>query len=130
VATVKHSHHSLALDTPAKDSFRHAQAGAEAVVLASPGYLTLLRRGRGDWPLKEALKLLSGFDLVLVEGYRSAQAPKIEVCRGQPLLPPQELAAVVSREPLGLPLPHFHPEDIRAIADFIEGLLGLRSPGR
>ena len=126
LATVKHSHHTLAPDTPAKDSFRHAEAGAEAVALASPGHLALFRRRQGDWPLAEVLALLAGFDLVLVEGYKGARAPKIEVCRGRPALPLEELAAAVSDEPLDLPIPCFSPDALGAIGDFIEGLLGLK----
>jgi molybdopterin-guanine dinucleotide biosynthesis protein B len=125
--TVKHAMHPFELDQPGKDSWRHRQAGAETVLVSSPGQIALLKFGGPD-SLEAHLKYFTDMDLVLVEGYKSAPFAKIEVvrsavgpdavCAADPLL-----AAVVSDRRLPLAVPCFDLDAIRPIADFIAGHL-------
>ena len=92
VSTVKHVHHSVDLDHPGKDTFRHRVAGAREVVLASADRFALMVEHRGPEPeLPAVLARLAPVDLVLVEGYKRDSHRKVEVWReatGQPLIQP------------------------------------------
>ncbi|MGR3760488.1 molybdopterin-guanine dinucleotide biosynthesis protein B [Roseobacteraceae bacterium NS-SX3] len=131
VSTVKHAHHAVDVDQPGTDSFRHRQAGAQEVVLASAGRIALMQelRGASEPALEELLARLTPVDLVLVEGYKRARHPKIEAHRqaaGTPLIAPGDVTvrAVASDVPLELDRPVFDLNDTAAIADFI-----LADPG-
>ncbi|MBX5465599.1 MAG: molybdopterin-guanine dinucleotide biosynthesis protein B [Clostridia bacterium] len=108
VATLKHDAHGFDIDIPGKDSWRHRQAGAELVVIASPGRLALVQELRREEPLAALLELAAqrapGIDLILTEGYRTGPLPKIEVVehgRGAPLTAgePALLALAADRLP-------------------------------
>ena len=82
VATVKHHHRpGLEIDQPGKDSWRYAQAGSDLVVLAAPDKLASIRRVDYEPTLDEIVAGISGVDIILVEGYKGADKPKIEVLR-------------------------------------------------
>ena len=131
VSTVKHVHHSVDLDQPGKDTFRHRQAGAREVVLASADRLAILVEHRGPEPeLPAVLARLAPVDLVLVEGYKRDAHPKVEVWReetGQPLIQPGDalVRAVATDVALNLPVPVLDLNDTRAVADFILRETGL-----
>jgi molybdopterin-guanine dinucleotide biosynthesis adapter protein len=131
VSTVKHVHHDVDLDQPGKDTFRHRQAGAREVVLASADRLAILVEHRGPEPeLPAVLSRLSPVDLVLVEGYKRDAHPKVEVWRaetGQPLIQPGDplVRAVATDATLTLPVPVLDLNDTTAVADFILSEVGL-----
>jgi molybdopterin-guanine dinucleotide biosynthesis protein B len=131
VSTVKHVHHSVDLDQPGKDTFRHRQAGAREVVLASADRLAILVEHRGLEPeLPAVLERLAPVDLVLVEGYKRDAHPKVEVWReetGQPLIQPGDplVRAVATDARLSLPVPVLDLNDTVAVADFILRETGL-----
>lgn len=82
VSTVKHAHHDVDLDTPGKDSWRHRQAGAGEVLVATGKRWALLHESQGpEVSLGELLLRLSQVDLVLIEGFKGSPWPKIEVFR-------------------------------------------------
>jgi molybdopterin-guanine dinucleotide biosynthesis adapter protein len=131
VSTVKHVHHAVDLDQPGKDTWRHRQAGAQEVVLASADRLAILVEHRGPEPeLPAVLARLAPVDLVLVEGYKRDDHPKIEVWRaetGQPLIQPGDplVRAVATDAALTLPVPVLDLNDTSAVADFILREVGL-----
>lgn len=132
VSTVKHAHHTFDVDHPGKDSFRHRQAGASEVLLASSNRIALMQelRGAAEPPLEALLTRLSPVDLVLIEGYKRDAHPKIEAHRaitGNPLIAPDDptICAVASDTPLTLDRPVFVLDDTAAIADFILAEVGL-----
>jgi molybdopterin-guanine dinucleotide biosynthesis protein B len=85
VSTIKHTHHDFDMDRPGKDSFRHRQAGAHEVLIASGTRWALLHEVEGpERTLASLLTKLDPVDLVLVEGYKKDPFPKLEVHR--PLL--------------------------------------------
>lgn len=133
VATIKHNPQGFELDKPGKDSWRHAQAGSDTVIMSSPQKLALIRSVDHDATIKELVQLLGvDFDIALIEGFSKGAAPKIEVHRKELgedlLLSPKELIAIVSDEPLEADVPQFSWEDIEAIASFIEDRLIAKWP--
>jgi molybdopterin-guanine dinucleotide biosynthesis protein MobB len=132
VSTVKHAHHSFDVDHPGKDSHRHRVAGAREVLLASKNRFALMHELRDEHEpsLAELLSKLAPVDLILVEGYKRDQHPKVEAHRsetGNPLIAPKDdtVRAVASDVPLDLDRPVFDLNDTVAIADFILQEVGL-----
>jgi len=127
VSTVKHAHHSFDIDQPGKDSWRHRQAGAREVMIASSQRWALMHelRGANEPALEEVLLRMSPVDLVLVEGFKRHPHPKIEVYRqtlGKPLLYPDDrfVVAIASDERLpDCPIPSLPLSETDAIAGFI-----------
>ena len=132
VSTVKHAHHSFDVDHPGKDSFRHREAGASQVLLASRNRIALMHELR-DAPepsLEELLVQLAPVDLVLIEGYKRDGHPKVEAHRavtGNPLIAPDDptIRAIATDTPLSLDRPVFDLDDTVSIADFILAEVGL-----
>lgn len=81
VSAIKHAHHGFDIDKPGKDSFRFREAGAEEVMLVAEGRWVLLREEREDLSLSALVQRMAPVDLVLVEGFRLARIPRIEVFR-------------------------------------------------
>ena len=133
VSTIKHAHHDVDLDQPGKDTWRHRQAGAHEVLMASPHRYAILHEVRhaAEPTLADLVARLAPVDLVLVEGYKRDTHPKIEVLRhetGQPLIQPSDptVRAVASNAGLqGLTVPHFDLDDTVGIADFLLAECGL-----
>lgn len=112
VSVIKHAHHGFELDTPGKDSWRHRQAGAFEVLLASSQRLALLREFDADEALTPHVLLaeLAPCDWALVEGFRQADLLKVEVWRealGQPPAYPNDpfIVALATDRPDQLPVP-------------------------
>lgn len=132
VSTIKHAHHDTEIDHPGRDSFRHRQAGAGQVLVASPQRWALMTelRGAPEPPLDALMTQLAPCDLVLIEGYKRSPHPKIEAHRsatGRPLLAPStpSIRAIATDTPLATPLPQFALDDVAAIASFILQETGL-----
>jgi molybdopterin-guanine dinucleotide biosynthesis protein B len=84
VSVVKHAHHSFDIDHPAKDTFRHREAGAFEVVVASGRRLALMREFEREARLtvhQLIAELYDGVDWVLVEGFKDSDLLKIEIWR-------------------------------------------------
>lgn len=136
VSTVKHAHHAVDLDQPGKDTWRHREAGAQEVVLATARRWAVIHelRQEPEPPLAELLARLSPVDIVLVEGFKRFPHPKLEVHRrerGTPLLARDDptIVALASDEPVpDLALPRFDLDDIPAIAGFLLQRLELAAP--
>lgn len=137
VSTLKHTHHSVDLDRQGKDTHRHRQAGATEVALLSASRWTLMHELRGaEEPTANALaERMTPVDLLLVEGFKQAGHPKLEVHRpvlGKPLLSPSDprIVAVASDQPLiGLAVPCLALDDVVQIADFVLQHCALHPPG-
>ena len=82
VGSVKHhGHPGFEIDVPGKDSYRHRQAGATETWIAAPGRLAMVKDIEGDPDCKKIVEGMPGHDIVIVEGYRLAGLPAIEVMR-------------------------------------------------
>ncbi|WP_068114557.1 molybdopterin-guanine dinucleotide biosynthesis protein B [Tropicimonas marinistellae] len=133
VSTIKHAHHSTDVDQPGRDSYRHREAGATEVMLASPNRWALMHelRGAPEPPLDALLEKLSPVDLVLIEGFKREPHPKIETYRStvaKSLLAERDdtiraIAADCAVQSGGRPV--FDLDDTAGIAGFILREVGL-----
>ena len=136
VSVVKHAHHDFDIDHPGKDSWRHRRAGAYEVVIASDVRLAKIREYDvpADPSVHALIAELQPCDWVLVEGFKQARLPKIEVWRpstGHAARYPDDpdVIAICTDAPQKLPsattLPVLDVNDARAVGDFL-----LRSGSR
>jgi molybdopterin-guanine dinucleotide biosynthesis protein B len=135
VSVVKHAHHKFDIDHPGKDTYRHREAGAFEVVVASDKRLALIREFEQPTQLdvhQLVAELDGGVDWVLVEGFKHSDLCKIEVWRppaqGEAVRPARYaedefIVAVATDDPRNLPLPTSLPlfdlEDIDGIVDWL-----------
>jgi len=124
IGTIKHSHHIFEMDKTGKDSWRHKDAGAETVIIASPGKIAMVKSDHGG-TLDSLANYFSDMDLVITEGYKGEVKPKIEVVRSarhqQALLADDaNLIAIVTDVDMSAEVPVFGMEDIDQLSDFIE----------
>jgi molybdopterin-guanine dinucleotide biosynthesis protein B len=123
VSTIKHAHHSFDVDVPGKDSYRHREAGASEVLISSGKRFALMHelRDETEWPLADLLRKMSPVDLLIIEGFKRDNHPKIEVHRaenGKPFLFPDDanIVAVASDAQPDTKLPLIHIDEIERIA--------------
>ena len=125
VSTLKHAHHDFDVDQPGKDSHSHRVAGATEVLVGSQRRWALMHelREEAEPALGALLQKLSPVDLVVVEGYKRAPHPKLEVHRTvlrQPLLSPNDptIVAIASDRPLReANVPVINLDDVDGIVD-------------
>ena len=124
VATIKHTPEGMSFDMPGKDSWRHLQAGSEATIVSAPDKMMLVRPVTREATLEEMARLLGeDYDIILAEGFKHDDAPKIEVHRREvapPLSNIKKLIAVVTDEPLDTKVRQFSLEDVKGLADLLE----------
>ena len=124
VGTIKHDVHGFEMDRPGKDSWRHKEAGSLTTIISSPYQIGMVKDVDHDHHPNELLSLLSGMDIVLAEGYKRGNWPKIEVfrseiheapfCGGDPYL-----LALISNDPIDLGVPRFPPDEMEELAEFL-----------
>ena len=130
IGLIKHSHHDFQIDQPGKDSFRLREAGASPVMLVSTHRRAIITEitPEREPRLDEELKLFdqSELDLILVEGFKAEQFPKIELHRpslNKPLLYPNDPDIIAIASDCKLETPDYLTQlDInqpKMIADFI-----------
>ena len=124
IGTIKHSHHIFDFDKTGKDSWRHKDAGAETVIIASPGKIAMIKNDP-EGTLDSLHNFFVDLDLVITEGYKGEQKPKIEVVRAARhkevlLTDDANLIAVATDVEMVMGDPVFGLEDIEQLADFIE----------
>jgi molybdopterin-guanine dinucleotide biosynthesis protein B len=135
VAVVKHAHASFDIDHEGRDSFKLREAGAREVALSSPRRFALMRElgGASEMKFEEIVAHIGPCDLVLVEGFKREDLPKIEIRRdGAVSREPMhgrypQIVAIASDRPEteGDSLPTFYLDDTKSIADFVVATLGL-----
>jgi molybdopterin-guanine dinucleotide biosynthesis adapter protein len=123
VGIVKHAHHGFDMDREGKDSYRHKKAGADTVMIASPGRIAMVKDVPGE-SLDNLMSYFDDMDLLITEGFKSDHAPKIEIFRAErhqhpACLEDDTLMAMVSDTPLDVAIPQFATDDIQAIIEFI-----------
>jgi molybdopterin-guanine dinucleotide biosynthesis adapter protein len=134
VATIKHHHGELEPDSPGKDTFRHRKAGATLTILSSARRLFLVEEFQKDPTVEEIIaRYALNADLCIVEGFKKANLPKIEILRkgaaSEPIFTKDPMvAAVVSDEPLEASIPVFGTEDAEALVQFIVDRLFPEKP--
>ena len=135
VSVVKHAHHSFDIDRPGKDTFRHREAGAFEVVVASSNRFALMREFEKPSAMtvhQMIAELYDGVDWVLVEGFKDSDLLKIEVWRaptaeyvGKPVryIDDDFIVAIATDAPEQLPQatqrPVLNLNDPEAVADYL-----------
>ena len=133
VGTIKHDVHGFEMDREGKDSYRHKHAGAVTSLISSPAQVGMVRDVGRERTVRE---LVTGYllhvDVVLTEGYRREDWPKVEVHRvavcEQPLLGPEDgLIAVLSDGAPDLDLVTLDLDDVAGLADHLVERFALGS---
>lgn len=124
VGTVKHHKNTFEMDRRGKDSWRHKQAGAAVTILSSPFHIGMVMDVDHDHTPDELKQFLSGVDIILIEGYKNCDKPKLEVFRSEihnhPILKDDKnLLALISDTPFDIDCPRFSTDDAKGIADFL-----------
>ncbi|MDR3600673.1 MAG: molybdopterin-guanine dinucleotide biosynthesis protein B [Desulfosporosinus sp.] len=131
VATLKHDVHGFEMDQPGKDTWRHAQAGADLVAISSPQRIAILERVVEEQSLDEVLTRIQGVDVIFTEGYKYGNKPKIEVYRSavhQKLFSKlEELLAIASDISFNNGIPCFGLDDASGICDLIAETFGVKA---
>lgn len=119
LAVVKHDAHSFEMDKPGKDTWRHAQAGADIVSISSPEKFALIEKRDRELTLDEIVERIDGVDLIITEGFKRQNKPKIEVFRSEAhstlLCEPEELIALASDIPWDIGVPCYHIDDVDGV---------------
>lgn len=131
VGTIKHDVHGFEIDIPGKDTWRHAQAGARVVAISSPARFAIIEQVEREYTLDEVTEMIHGVALILAEGYKREDKPKIEVTAAgvQPVSTPAEgLVAVAAEDPAtvkmsragGESAPVYSRNDVAGLCDLLE----------
>lgn len=134
VSTIKHAHHSFDVDRQGTDSWQHREAGASEVALVSRNRWVLMHElhDEEEPALADIVQHLSRCDLIIIEGYKREDHPKIEMIRkdrlkDQPLWPEDKTIRLIGSDDdfADCPLPVYSPDNVSGIADYIAEMLGL-----
>lgn len=127
ISSVKHAHHHFDVDQPGTDSYKHRQSGAGEVMLASSKRYVLMHDIAPDEDepdLDELVAKMAQVDLILVEGFKSSNIPKIQAIRQQSIsnagkTKMQNIVAYASDGAVEADLPVYDINDIKGMADFV-----------
>ncbi|MEJ2738238.1 MAG: molybdopterin-guanine dinucleotide biosynthesis protein B [Dehalococcoidia bacterium] len=124
VATIKHTTHRVEIDKPGKDTWRHLHAGSNSTTIVSANNIVLIKPVEGNITPDEIVRLYGeDYDIVLIEGFKQSNYPKIEVHRkavGPVLNNMSKVIAYATDEQLETSLKQFSLHDSTGIVDFIE----------
>ncbi|MBL95719.1 MAG: Molybdopterin-guanine dinucleotide biosynthesis adapter protein [Alphaproteobacteria bacterium MarineAlpha3_Bin5] len=138
VSTIKHTHHSVDVDRPGKDSFEHRHAGAHEVMLTGAKRWALMRelRGSQEPDMQTLLDRMEFVDIVLVEGFKRYLHPKLEIFRpkiGKPMIAAKDKTIVaIATDEQALPqinLPVLDIDNVPMITEFVISHLGFNKRG-
>ena len=124
VAVIKHDAHEFDIDHEGKDSWRFTHAGADVTAIVSSKKMALIENRAAS--LDAALERIKDVDIILTEGYKSGDWPKIAVWRaksGKPLpVPAEQCVAIATDVDEHVGAPRFGLDDIGGLADFLLNL--------
>lgn len=140
IGVVKHAHHNFEIDHPNKDSFKLRHAGTEQMLIVSDNCIAKIKDveiPKNGINLQNVLNEMDydSLDLILIEGFKYYNFPKIELHRAQiqtPLIFPDDknvIAIATDNELLSPPddLPVLDLDKIQEIADFVQHYLKTHS---
>ena len=126
---IKHMKHDFEIDHKGKDTYRYRAAGAFSSVITNDNSFAIMSNVYDNMtPVDIANNFLSKSSLVIIEGYRESDLPKIEVI-GESTENPLFLSgvtniiAIASDNVIDSELPVFKRDEIENIANFIEKIL-------
>jgi molybdopterin-guanine dinucleotide biosynthesis protein MobB len=124
VATIKHhAHPGFDIDKPGKDTWRHAQAGSDIVIIAAPDKIATIEKLEQERSLDEILSQIQGVDIIITEGYKRAGKPSLEIVRLEQgisiISSSDQLRAIATDTTVELTVPQFDLNDAPGIAQWI-----------
>ena len=125
IGTFKHAHHDFEMDRKGKDSHRHFNSGSIVTIVNSPVKTGIFMRRQKFDRTVNLNKYFKDCQLVLIEGMRKLNVPKIEIFRASIAKKPIcmirkiKISAIVTRTNLPYSIKRFDPENIPAIAKFV-----------
>lgn len=124
VGVVKHDAHDFEMDHEGKDTWRLSRAGAEAVAISSPHKCAVIRKTVSEMGIAEVIALLPRVDVILTEGYKTGDKPKIVVCRSErgtvPCMGDSTVIAYASDFPVDTQAPVYDINDASGLANLLE----------
>ena len=133
IGSIKHDVHGFEMDKPGKDSWRHKQAGSKTSIISSPQRIGMVMDVDHDHSLDELALFFPDEDIILAEGYKRKDKPKVEIFRrevhSQPLCRNDEtLIALMTDTEVDLGVPQFSTNDVRGLAVFLAERFDLKHP--
>ena len=131
VATIKHHHLDFEIDKAGKDTYRHKKAGSSTVILSSPYKIALVKDVEKEVPLRDIVsRYIDDADIIITEGYKKEDTPKIEIFRHAKKTPPlylcdKTILAIVTDKHIETDIPQFSMDDVKGVAKFINIVLRL-----
>lgn len=124
IGMIKSDVHSFEIDVPGKDTWRFAQAGAKTTAIIGPDKYAIIEKTESKKDLEDIVALIQGVDIIIVEGYKAANRPKIEVVRkerGSEVISSLDnlVAVITDVEELSVPVPILDINDVQGVADLI-----------
>lgn len=119
LAVIKHDAHQFDIDKPGKDTWKLAQAGADIVAISSPAKVAMIAKVDEEKSLDEVIAMLPDVELVLTEGFKRSNKPKIEVFRSGVheglVCGAEELLAIASDVEWNMGVPCYDINDVAGI---------------
>jgi len=124
VGSIKHAHHDFDIDQPGTDSFKHREAGSSQVIISSSKRWAKIieNNNKKEKSLEELIEEFQDIDIVLVEGFKKENHPKIEIIGKNSKNKNKEInnvIAIVSDEFKDSSIPVFKKNDIESLVEFI-----------
>jgi len=131
IAVIKHDGHDFEIDHRDKDTWKHRQAGADVVCIASAQQLAIMQRTLTPLVLDEIIPLIDNVDLILTEGFKQENKPQIEVNRqGSQYLGKKDNTIALVADALRYDgIPNFGLDDAEGVADFLQSMMSNERRG-
>lgn len=124
VGIIKHHWGDFEIDYPGKDSWKHREAGADTVIVSSPSKFALIEKVEDKYDLDSIIGKIENVDIIITEGYRDENKPKMEVIRKELseelICEESELFAVITDFQIASPIAQFNFSQVEEIVDLIE----------
>ncbi len=124
VGTIKNTFHTVEFDQPGTDSWRHMKAGSEMTVLNSADSIMMVKVKRQEDDIAKIVTLFRDeCDLIIIEGLKERDYPKIEIHRKEkgPLLADvSNVIAIATDEEIDTDIMQFNLNDINGITQLIQ----------
>lgn len=127
VAVIKHGSHEFTMDTPGTDTFKFYQSGADAVGICSRDRGAFIWRDfNQDHEIEDFIRTnFKGYDLILTEGFKNRNFPKIEVLNSENHstliddIEDSRIALITDKKDIIVNVPLFSWNEVGKITDFI-----------
>ena len=125
IGSIKRAHHDFDIDKPNTDSYLHRKAGSQQVIVSSAKRWVKITElvNNKEMKLKDLLNELNNVDIVIVEGFKNEEHPKIEIlhetnsnCLYKNI---KNVIALIADKKIDTKIPQFKKDEIDLIVDFI-----------